>query len=114
MRRLSSFVLVLSLVFVACDASNATTATTAVGPDPDFAGCQQGCGFNEPYDPDDVIRQPGAEVGDLTRCPVSDAVFLVRDDQPSVAHDGVTYFVCCDGCATRFREEPARFAVPSS
>ncbi len=118
MRRCIPFALLLVLLtLVGCtsDPAESSGATpTTVGPDPDFAGCQQGCGFNEPYDPEDVVSQPGARVGDLTRCPVSDAVFVVRDDQRTVEHAGVTYYVCCDECANRFREEPSRFAVPRS
>lgn len=97
----------------ACTESESQT-TVAVGPDPDFAGCQQGCGFNEPYEESEVVSQPGASVGDLARCPVSDAVFRVRDDQPTVEHAGSSFYVCCSSCAERFAEEPARFAAPRS
>lgn len=109
------------LLLAACSPSEATeasneesaesTTSVATGPDPGIAGCQAACGVNAPFDEGDVVEQPGAEVGDLTRCPVSDAVFRVRRDQPTVEHGGITCHVCCDGCAERFREEPARFAV---
>ena len=106
MRRLIPLCLLL-----ACSSPDASTAT-AIGPDPDFAGCQQACGYNDPYDEADLVPQPGANVGDLTRCPVSDAVFRVGPAQPQVEHAGVRYYVCCAGCADRFRDEPARFATP--
>lgn len=104
-------VLALLLAMGCAPDEPAPEVTTAVGPDPDFAGCQQACGTHEPYDEADLVDQPGARVGDLARCPVSDAVFRIRSDQPTVEHDGVHFYVCCDSCAERFREEPARFAT---
>lgn len=92
--------------------SGATLAST--GPDPDFAGCQSACGTSEAFDEADVVAQPGAEVGDLVRCPVSGAVFRVSEERPLVEHEGRSYYVCCAGCAGRFAGEPTRFAVPSS
>jgi len=92
--------------------SEATLAST--GPDPDFVGCQAACGTSEAFDETDVVAQPGADVGDLVRCPVSGAVFRVTEERPLVEHEGRSYYVCCGGCAGRFAEEPARFAVPSS
>ena len=86
----------------------------AVGPDPNFAGCQLACGTNEAYDETDIVAQPGAAVGDLVRCPVSGAVFRVDGERPQVEHGGATYHVCCAGCSRRFAQEPARFAIPSS
>src|SRR5207247_1395500 len=30
-----------------------------------------------------------------------------------VEHDGHTYFFCSSGCATKFREDPARYLAPT-
>ena len=29
------------------------------------------------------------------------------------AHDGHTYYFCCDHCAAKFRENPAKYLTPS-
>jgi len=117
-------IIVLGLVTVAllvgCEAASepaappSETTATSTGPDPDFAGCQAACGTSEAFDEADIVAQPGAEVGDLVRCPVSGAVFRASEERPLVEHERRSYYVCCAGCAGRFAEEPARFAVPSS
>jgi len=112
--------LVSSVFLFGCEAasepvqtpSGSTPATT--GPDPDFAGCQAACGTSEAFDEAEIITQPGAEVGDLVRCPVSGAVFRVAEERPLVEHEGRHYYVCCAGCAGRFAVAPGRFAVPSA
>jgi hypothetical protein len=50
-----------------------------------------------------------AKLGDRTRCLVTNTVFQVKSDSPSVKHDGKTYFFCCEGCAEKFKEAPAKF-----
>ena len=32
---------------------------------------------------------------------------------PSLKHEGRTYYFCSEGCRTRFREEPDKFAAQS-
>ena len=81
-------------------------------PDPQIqAACQAGCAAEEGYDPADVVAQPGAEPGDLARCPVSGVVFRVRGESPQVVVHGHALYTCCGGCAERLRDEPARFVA---
>jgi hypothetical protein len=81
-------------------------------PDPEVqAACQAGCAAEEGYDPADVVAQPGAEPGDLARCPVSGVVFRVHEESPQVVVHGHALYTCCGGCAERLRAEPARFVV---
>lgn len=83
---------------------------TASGPDPEMAGvCEMSCATRAPFDEADVLSQPGANVGRLTRCPVSGVVFTVGEDATAVSHDGHTWYLCCDGCEKKFRQDPARF-----
>jgi len=88
----------------------ASTAGSACGPDPGMAGvCKMSCATHAPYDEADVVAQPGAVAGRLTRCPVSGVVFTVRDDATRVTYAGHVWYLCCDGCAKKFRKDPARF-----
>ncbi len=41
--------------------------------------------------------------------PVCGMTVTVGDKTPSVEHDGMTYYFCCQMCATRFGSEPAEF-----
>lgn len=61
------------------------------------------------YDPAKVVRQPGAKVGDLTRCTVSGDAFIVTDQHAHVTHEGQEVYFCCPGCIRRFQREPARY-----
>jgi hypothetical protein len=73
--------------------------------------CQAACGTKQEYEVDSVVAQPGASEGDLTRCPVSGVVFAVASDRPAVPVGDDIYRMCCDGCAERFRAEPAQFVT---
>lgn len=87
----------------------AVAAGASAGPDPVMAGvCRMSCATHA-YDAADVVAQPGAIVGRLTRCPVSGVVFTVEDDATAVTHAGQTWYLCCDGCKETFRKDPARF-----
>lgn len=89
---------------------SAAEAGTACGPDPTMAGvCTMSCATHAPFDEADVVPQPGAIVGRLTRCPVSGVVFTVREDATSVSYAGRVWYLCCDGCEKKFRKDPARF-----
>lgn len=61
------------------------------------------------YNPDDVRPQPGATVGEITRCPVSGNVFVVTEGHPYVETDEGRLFVCCSRCVTAFDQNPDLF-----
>lgn len=56
-----------------------------------------------------VVPVTRAKAGDRTRCPVTNSVFVVKDDSPKAEHGGKTYHFCCDGCVTRFMKDPNQF-----
>lgn len=61
------------------------------------------------YDPASVVRQPGAVLGDISRCPVSGEVFEVTADATFVEHEGQNVYFCCPGCIRRFQRDPERW-----
>lgn len=61
------------------------------------------------FDPAKVVRQPGAKVGDLTRCPVSGEAYVITEQHPHVTHEGKDVYFCCPGCIRRFQRNPARY-----
>ncbi len=67
------------------------------------AGCQKACAFHGEVREGEVVPQAEAEVGDLTRCPVSGVAFEVKEGQPTVEIDGQTLYTCCETCAERAR-----------
>lgn len=71
--------------------------------------CQHACAASEPYQASDIVPQPGVGAGALTQCPVSGVVFTVDGGRPHVAIETGDYVLCCDGCAERFRKDPARY-----
>jgi hypothetical protein len=71
--------------------------------------CRHACAASEPYQASDVAAQPGVEAGELTQCPVSGVVFTVDGERPHVTIETGDYVLCCDGCAGRFRKDPARY-----
>ena len=85
-------------------------ADAPFGIDPEAAKvCEAGCAAQFDYDPADVVTQPGAKVGDLTRCPVSGVVFVVEEDQPHYEVDGKTWYTCCGMCMEKLQAKPGRF-----
>lgn len=56
-----------------------------------------------------LVANGDAHVGDRTNCPVSGEEFVVSESSPSVVHEGKTYYMCCPGCAGRFRANPQQF-----
>lgn len=77
-------------------------------------GCELSCATKLAYEEKDVIAQPGAKIGDFTRCPVSGAVFVVSDRSSRRQVDGKDVFVCCESCAQRFQLDPAFFMARAS
>jgi YHS domain-containing protein len=71
-------------------------------------GC--GCGFKKAQEADGpVVPITEAKVGDRTRCPVTNSVFVVQDSSPKAEHGGKTYHFCCAGCVNRFKADPQQF-----
>ena len=56
-----------------------------------------------------VVPASQAKLGDRTRCPVTNSVFVVKTDSPKADHLGKTYHFCCEGCVNRFRKDPKQF-----
>ena len=84
------------------------TATGAF--DPTMSGvCRFSCAAQQPFEEKDVVPQPGAVAGRLTRCPVSGVVFEVDDQRPRVAWASGEYVLCCDRCAEKLKKDPGRF-----
>jgi len=78
--------------------------------DPTLSGaCRFSCATQTAYEEKDVIAQPGAKDGRLTRCPVSGVVFTVDAGRPHGEAGGREYVFCCDQCQARFAEDPDRY-----
>lgn len=70
-------------------------------------GCEHGTANKKADGP--ILPVSQAKPGDRTRCLVTNTVFRVTTDSPSVEHDGKKYFFCCEGCAEKFKAAPAKF-----
>jgi hypothetical protein len=68
--------------------------------DDSFLGCQKSCGTRAA--PASLVLQPGAKVGDYTRCPVSGAAFRIGETTPQREYRGSKVFLCCPNCARYF------------
>jgi YHS domain-containing protein len=75
--------------------------------DSSFAGCAKSCGLGKRGPRDDARTQPGAAIGDLAYCPVSGAVFTVKDASARRTVDGKVLYFCCEACATYFTSHEA-------
>ena len=73
--------------------------------------CQRGCATKLEYTEDMIVKQPGAKVGDLTRCPVSGVVFKITAESIHARYQGDEFFFCCGGCAKKFEEMPSHFVT---
>ncbi len=72
-----------------------------------FKGCSEGvCGMRG-RNPQAVV-QPGAKIGDLTYCPVSGAVFRIKESSQRVDVHGKTLYLCCEGCARYIAQNQER------
>ena len=94
-----------------CSSSCSGEHAHDVAGDFDFAMssvCQASCGVSN-YEESDIVDITEAEVGDITMCPVSGAIYEVKESSPTLEHDGETFHSCCQGCAKKFKEDPARF-----
>ncbi len=57
-----------------------------------------------------AYKVPGeAKVGDKTKCLVMGDEFVVAENSPKVEHEGKTYYFCCPGCVSKFKENPAKY-----
>ena len=70
--------------------------------------CQASCGVSD-YDKSDIVDVADAEIGDITMCPISGAIYMVKESSPTLEHDGKAFHSCCNGCAKKFKEDPERF-----
>ncbi len=69
--------------------------------DPMFSGCSEGVCGRRGRNPQ-AVAQPGAKVGQTVYCPVSGAVFQVRESSRRVDLDGKRLYLCCEACARYF------------
>jgi copper chaperone len=68
-----------------------------------FKGCSEGvCGIRGRSAK--AVRQPGAQLGQYVYCPVSGAVFRIKDSSQRVDVNGKTLYLCCEGCARYFAQ----------
>ena len=58
------------------------------------------------YDPAEVVAQPGAQIGDITQCPVSGEVFTLTEDHAFFEHEGENVYFCCPSCIRTFQRDP--------
>jgi len=70
--------------------------------------CQASCGVDD-FEDAEIVDIIEAKVGDITMCPVSGAIYKVKESSPMLEHDQETFHACCDGCAKKFEEDPERF-----
>lgn len=71
-------------------------------------GC--GCGSHDTGSADKpVVPITQAKLGDRTRCPVTNSVFVIKSDSPKTDFGGKTYHFCCDGCVSKFKQDPKQF-----
>lgn len=56
------------------------------------------------------FKAPGeATFGDRTVCLVSNEDFTVSPASPKVEYKGKTYYFCCAGCDTKFKDNPEKY-----
>jgi hypothetical protein len=115
MRRATCLFLVATLGLVACSKRTPPTQTTetqTLAPsdsvDPAFEGCSKSCGSRSAKDRASARPQPGVEPGETTFCPVSGAVFMVKQESPhfdvTVRGESKKLYFCCEACAKWFQE----------
>ena len=68
-----------------------------------FKGCSEGvCGMRGRNA--QAVTQPGAQPGQYVYCPVSGAVFQIKDSSQRADVKGKTGYLCCEGCARYFAQ----------
>ena len=72
--------------------------------------CQKACGIKH-YGENEVVMPALAKVGDITKCPVSGAVFQVKESSPMITFNGEEYYTCCSTCASLYDKQPEFFDV---
>jgi hypothetical protein len=77
--------------------------------DPAMAMCSFSCAAKITFREQDLQAQPGVHDGQLARCPVSGVVFKADVQRPRVHLATGDYVTCCDHCATKLVQAPARF-----
>lgn len=88
-------------------AAPAPTPAPAAGGHPAQMGSDHAPAIDVPES--EIVRQPGAAVGDATRCPVSGEAFRVTETSASVDHEGQQVFFCCGSCARPFLRNPEQY-----
>jgi hypothetical protein len=85
-------------------AAVSSTATLAADQavDKDFEGCKASCGSHSPSMKAAARVQPGAMLGDIVHCPVSGAVFRIKEDAVKREVLGKPIYFCCASCAAYF------------
>jgi len=72
-----------------------------------FTGCSEGvCGLRGRNA--QAVAQPGAQPGQVVYCPVSGAVFRIKDTSPRADVHGKTLYLCCEACARYFAQNRDR------
>lgn len=105
--------LALSLFAVACGGGGAEGAApqTPQSDVPSAAAPAGGKGADKAAD----VKKPGeAAIGDKTSCPISKEVFTVSASSPKVEYKGKTYYFCCGGCDSKFKENPEKYLTATS
>lgn len=98
-----ALIVVLPLLLVSSSADLSAGAKTArleawLPVDPAFSGCSEGLCGTRGRNPR-AVTQPGAKAGQHVYCPVSGAVFQVKDSSVRADLGGKPLYVCCEGCA---------------
>ena len=97
-----------------CDGAQAAGAMPADGMCNHGAVAQNGSGGDEMgpapvVDPSAIVPQPGAKVGDVTKCLVSGEVFTVTENKPHVNYNGHEIYFCCRRCVGKFQADPTKY-----
>jgi hypothetical protein len=96
---------------VACREKATTTTTTPLeatdSVDPAFTACGASCGLHSARERKLARKQPGAGTGEVVFCPVSGAVFRVKEDSPHRTARGQLLYFCCEACAAFFTQNEA-------
>ena len=75
--------------------------------DASFSGCSEGLCGTRGRDSRALV-QPGAKVGQYVYCPVSGAVFQVKESHHHADVNGKALYFCCEGCARYFAQNQDR------
>ena len=75
--------------------------------DASFSGCSEGLCGTRGRDSRAIV-QPGAKVGQYVYCPVSGAVFEVKESHQHAEVNGKPLYFCCEACARYFGQNRDR------